>query len=89
MLRGIWMKEENTLSQDDLLCYECLYWEEFCFCGKEEYDEDGNQIYTQGHCCRYPPRIIDGESRYPETRNTDFCGEHIKSSRTIKEVIHK
>lgn len=54
--------ELGLARQPERTCSTCRYWV-------------ADQATTDGVCNRYPPR--KNNAQRPETKNTDFCGEHV------------
>lgn len=44
-------------------CHNCRFW-----AGRRDGDAHS--------CLRYPPQMAAGEAFWPQTRPTDWCGEH-------------
>lgn len=78
-------------------CELCIHWNPTRVCDKKgvpkyppEFVKSGD--YVLGKCRRYPPQIVlfgtkksySFDQRFPETWNTDLCGEFSRPQQTTK-----
>ncbi len=53
------------------VCKDCRYWS--ARCKDAEYRYPGVKY---GECRRYPPKVIELLTMFPETATNSWCGEH-------------